>query len=107
METLSLQLHAIVGTWAEGASPSALLLAVGAGGLLSWRSLLEILVFFVLFLGLFRIMRGKGIVFVLLGGFFVLQSMVRELQLPRLELVLKAIVETAIIALVIIFQPEL
>jgi diadenylate cyclase len=72
-----------------------------------WRPALEVLVFFGFFLALFRMMQGKGIVLLLLAGFFILQSFARELELERLKLALETILQVAVIALVIIFQPEL
>lgn len=79
-----------------------------------WRFFVEIVVFFGLFLVLFRFMQGtrgesmlKGIVTVTLIGFFLLLTVARELELKRLELVLESVFGTTVLVFVIIFQPEL
>lgn len=80
----------------------------------SWRPPVEILVFFLLFLFIFRFMRGtrgegilKGIATILLAGFFVLFYLSRALDLPRVGLLIREVLNTSVIALIIIFQPEL
>ena len=76
----------------------------------SWRTPVEILVFFLLFLFIFRFMRGtrgegilKGIATILLAGFFVLFYLSRALDLPRVGLLLREVLNTSVIALIIIF----
>lgn len=79
-----------------------------------WRQGIEILVFFFMFLFIFRFMRGtrgegilKGIATILLAVFLALFWLAQEQQLERLELLLRAVLNTSVIALIIIFQPEL
>lgn len=95
-----------------------LLTLIDIGGLgqlmTSWKSLVEIAVFVLLFQVLFRLMQGtrgegilKGMTLVLLGGFLLLLALVQVLELPALRVVLGSVLQYALIALVIIFQPEL
>ncbi len=79
-----------------------------------WKKAFEILVFFLLVFFVFRFMRGtrgegilKGVIAVVLAGFFALLTLAQQQQLERLELVLRAVLNTSVIALIIIFQPEL
>ena len=80
----------------------------------NWRQAVEILVFFLLFLFVFRFMRGtrgegilKGVATILLAGFFALLFLAQVLQLQHVEVLLEKILSTSVIALIIIFQPEL
>jgi diadenylate cyclase len=78
------------------------------------RPVLEIFIFFLLFLFIFRFMRGtrgegilKGIATILLAGFFFLFWLSKRFDLPHVGLLLHEVLSASVIALMIIFQPEL
>ncbi|RME74944.1 MAG: TIGR00159 family protein, partial [Planctomycetota bacterium] len=80
----------------------------------SWKPIVEISIFVLLFQLLFRYLRGtrgegilKGITAVLLLGFMALFYLADAYELPRLRVVVENMFQYAVIALVIIFQPEL
>ncbi len=99
---------------------AALLLVLTTSGNLlqrlteSWKPLVEIACFVLFFQVLFRYMQGtrgegilKGVTAVLLGGFMALFYLIDVYELPRLRVVVENTFQYAVIALVIIFQPEL
>jgi diadenylate cyclase len=98
---------------------AALLIVTTSGGFVervtsSWKPLVEIAAFVLFFQVLFRYMQGtrgegilKGMTAVLLGGFMVLFYLIDAYELPRLRVVIQNTFQYAVIALVIIFQPEL
>ena len=78
------------------------------------KPLFEMMVFIAFFYLLLRFMQGtrgegilKGMAAVLIVGFMLLFYVAQELELPRLRPVLQSFLQYAVIALVIIFQPEL
>lgn len=77
-------------------------------------NLSEVLILSVLLFGLLTFLRGtrgegmlKSLGFFLAVGFIVLRGLSQEFELARLTLVLDAIFQASVIALVVIFQPEL
>ncbi|MCO5166853.1 MAG: diadenylate cyclase CdaA [Planctomycetes bacterium] len=77
-------------------------------------NLSEVLILSVLLFGLLSFLRGtrgegmlKSLGFFLAVGFIVLRGLSQEFELARLTLVLDAIFQASVIALVVIFQPEL
>ena len=102
MDAFSPVLH----TLASG--PLSGLLAAGQWMLPRWAGIgFEILFFFVMFLMLFRIMQSKGIVLLVLLGSFLLTEFARTQELERMQEVLNMLLGTGLIALVVIFHPEL
>lgn len=118
--------RATLGAVALGALGCLLLAAPAAAGAASvlfateqsWfeplRPVVEIAVFFLIFLAVFRFMQGtrgegmlKAILTVTFIGFTLLLTLARKADLPRLSLVLQSVVGTTVIAVVIVFQPEL
>lgn len=80
----------------------------------NWKRFVEIAIFFGLFLLIFRFMRGtrgegilKGIATILLAVFFAIFFLAQRLDLQRVEMLLEKVLNTSVIALIIIFQPEL
>jgi diadenylate cyclase len=77
-------------------------------------NLSEVLILAILLFGLLTFLRGtrgegmlKSLGFFLAVGFIVLRGLAQEFELVRLTLVLDAIFQASVIALVVIFQPEL
>ena len=77
-------------------------------------SLVEVLILSAFLFGLLSFLRGtrgegmlKSLGFFLAVGFILLRGVAQEWQLQRLTLVLDAIFQASVIALVVIFQPEL
>jgi diadenylate cyclase len=77
-------------------------------------NLSEVLILAILLFGLLTFLRGtrgegmlKSLGFFLAVGFIVLRGLSQEFELARLTLVLDAIFQASVIALVVIFQPEL
>ncbi len=77
-------------------------------------NLSEVLILSILLFGLLTFLRGtrgegmlKSLGFFLAVGFIVLRGLSQEFELARLTLVLDAIFQASVIALVVIFQPEL
>jgi diadenylate cyclase len=77
-------------------------------------SMSEVLILAILLFGLLTFLRGtrgegmlKSLGFFLAVGFIVLRGLSQEFDLARLTLVLDAIFQASVIALVVIFQPEL
>lgn len=77
-------------------------------------NLSEVLILSILLFGLLTFLRGtrgegmlKSLGFFLAVGFIVLRGLAQEFELVRLTLVLDAIFQASVIALVVIFQPEL
>ncbi|MEZ0230662.1 MAG: diadenylate cyclase CdaA [Planctomycetota bacterium] len=79
-----------------------------------WRNPVEVVILFFLVFGLLTFLRGtrgegilKGLGAFLIFSFVGLLGIARVFQFERLEFLLDSIFRTSIIALVIIFQPEL
>lgn len=80
----------------------------------NWRNPFEVLILFGLVFGLLSFLRGtrgeallKGLGAFLIFSFVGLLGIARVLELERLEFLIDSIFRTSVIALVIIFQPEL
>ena len=79
-----------------------------------WRNPVEVVILFLLVFGLLSFLRGtrgegilKGLGAFLIFSFVGLLGIARVFQFERLEFLLDSIFKTSVIALVIIFQPEL
>jgi diadenylate cyclase len=79
-----------------------------------WRNPVEVIILFLLVFGLLSFLRGtrgegilKGLGAFLIFSFVGLLGIARVFQFERLEFLLDSIFRTSVIALVIIFQPEL
>jgi diadenylate cyclase len=79
-----------------------------------WKAPVEIAIFFGLFLVIFWFMRGtrgenilKGIATLLLASFLILFYGAQRLNLERVVALLETVFNTSMLALIIIFQPEL
>ncbi|MBI3726029.1 TIGR00159 family protein [bacterium] len=79
-----------------------------------WRYPVEVLILFLLVFGLLSFLRGtrgegilKGLGAFLIFSFVGLLGLARVFNLERLEFLLDSIFKTSVIALVVIFQPEL
>ncbi len=79
-----------------------------------WKPVLEIGIFFLVFLFIFNFMRAtrgerilKGMATLILAGFFALYFLSSTFELSRVSTLLDRVLNTSIIALIIIFQPEL
>jgi diadenylate cyclase len=80
----------------------------------NWRNPFEVLILFSLVFGLLSFLRGtrgeallKGLGAFLIFSFVGLLGIAKVLELERLEFLIDSIFRTSVIALVIIFQPEL
>ncbi len=108
---------------ALGALPAAALVAIAGCGQMqpsagasasAGKALLEVGIFFLLFLFIFWFLRGtrgenilKGIATILLASFFAVFYFAQWLGLDRVISLLNNVFNTSVIALIIIFQPEL
>jgi diadenylate cyclase len=80
----------------------------------NWRNPVEVVILFLLVFGLLTFLRGtrgegilKGLGAFLIFSFVGLLGIARVFQFERLEFLLDSIFKTSVLALVVIFQPEL